>query len=242
MHIFRWLMTHPIATTWILAALAILLNLNSGTKNDHDKAGYDEKVSHEVVASDKSAVSNEAGNKETVRPKQAVSQEAGQVVKGQDSSAPATDVSKSINSATDHAVAVAATAVQASAETNTVEASVAKETTPAISQVKGEGLASMKTEQLIQLAREAFWHGDKDKSVAIYQALIEREPASLTHKGELANVYWHQEKQKESATLYAEIAEPMVKAGKIKEVANMLGFIGVFFPEKAAELQSLISQ
>ena len=278
MHIFRWLMTHPIVTAWILAALAILLNLNMGTKGDHDKvgheAGHDEKVVHEVVGSEshaKTEVQADATNKETGKNDQAEkdgqsdSLKTSQQVKSDssnDSSHAASGDASSGNTTVSASEAFEKTDDSQSSSTGQVVAAAALASVPAVAklsnadapsagkqeagaeseQVNSEGLSSMRTEQLIQLAREAFWQGDKEKSVAIYQALIEREPASLSHKGELANVYWHQEKQKESAALYAEIAIPMVKEGKSKEVANMLGFIGVFFPEKAAELQALISQ
>ncbi len=278
MHIFRWLMTHPIVTAWILAALAILLNLNMGTKGDHDKVGHEagqrEKVVHEVVGSEshaKTEVQADASNgevgkslhaeksRQAEKDGQLVSLEAGQQMKGGSSNAVSTDASSgntseasekegdSLSLSTGQAVAAAGASVPEIAKLNNSDAPSAGKKGAGIGVEKGEqvnadALSSIKTEQLIQLAREAFWQGDKEKSVAIYQALIEREPASLSHKGELANVYWHQEKQKESAALYAEIAVPMIKEGKTKEVANMLGFIGVFFPEKAEELQGLISQ
>lgn len=266
MHIFRWLMTHPIVTAWILAALAILLNLNMGTKGDHDEvgheAGHDEKVTHEVVGSEfhaKTEVQADATNKEAAKNHQAEkdgqsgSLETAQPVKNDSSNAADADASsgnttvsalEASENADGSSIGQAVASVPAVAKLSNADAQIAgkQEAGEEGEQVNAAGLSSMKTEQLLQLAREAFWQGDKEKSVSIYQALIEREPASLSHKGELANVYWHQEKQKESAALYAEIAIPMVKEGKSKEVANMLGFIGVFFPEKAAELQGLISQ
>ena len=102
--------------------------------------------------------------------------------------------------------------------------------------------AAVKSDELLQLAREAFWQNKKDKSAAIYKILVQRDPDSLAYKGELANVYWHQNKQEDSAALYAEIAMPMIKQGKTKEVANMLGFIGVFFPDKAREIHRTMTE
>lgn len=94
--------------------------------------------------------------------------------------------------------------------------------------------------QLLKAAREAFWHNKKDEAASIYKQLIEMQPEVLEHKGELGNVYWHQNKQKESAALYAEIAIPLIEKGKASQVENMLGFIGAFYPEKATEIHQYL--
>lgn len=95
-------------------------------------------------------------------------------------------------------------------------------------------------DELLKLAREAFWHNKKDEAASIYKQLIEMQPEVLEHKGELGNVYWHQNKQKESAALYAEIAIPLIKKGNSAQVENMLGFIGAFYPEKATEIHQYL--
>ncbi|CAA6813766.1 MAG: Unknown protein [uncultured Thiotrichaceae bacterium] len=91
-------------------------------------------------------------------------------------------------------------------------------------------------DELLKAAREAFWQNKKDEAASIYKQLIEMQPDVLEHKGELGNVYWHQNKQKESAELYAKIAIPLINSGKSAQVENMLGFIGAFYPEKATEI------
>jgi hypothetical protein len=87
------------------------------------------------------------------------------------------------------------------------------------------------------MAREAFWKNDMGESALIYEELVSRNTEkSLEYKGELGNIYYHQRRQKEAATLYAEIAKPLIDSGRQDQVANVLGFIGAFYPEKAAEI------
>jgi len=90
--------------------------------------------------------------------------------------------------------------------------------------------------ELLQHARMAFKQKAMDKSVAIYQYLIKQQPNVIEYKGELGNVFYHQNKPKEAAALYAEIALPLIQQGKGSQVSNMLGFIGAFYPEKATEI------
>lgn len=94
---------------------------------------------------------------------------------------------------------------------------------------------------LLDQARVAFWQNDFDKSAKIYQGLVENNPKNINYKGELANVLWHMKKPKESAKLYADIAVPMIQAGRQAEVGNMLGFIGAYYPEKAQEIHMLMT-
>lgn len=56
------------------------------------------------------------------------------------------------------------------------------------------------------------------------------------------NVLWHMDKRKESAKIYSDIAIPMFESGRGTDVANMIGFIGVYFPEKAKEISDLMEK
>ncbi|PID46073.1 MAG: hypothetical protein CSB47_06045 [Proteobacteria bacterium] len=126
---------------------------------------------------------------------------------------------------------VAGTAVQAVAEVvESAEAAVVK------------GLAEKSNEDLLMMAREAFWNNGLDEAVEFYQVLIEREPSVIEHKGELGNVFWRQGFPRKAAELYAEIAEPMIEQGNGERVANMVGFIGLFFPERAAKIRVLLDK
>ncbi len=270
MHIFRWLMSHPIITAWILAALAILLNMNMGSKSEHSEVEHDKNGVSHVVESDKASAAGQENMHavaiEHTAPTPASGEEA---VKAVDD-APAVHThsaelkakwaEKEKSTVTEGAAADSSSAeannIKVEASTNTQEASsessannkaglAAVANAPEGSTAEGsstEDLIAMSSDDLLKLAREAFWQNKKDKSAAIYQALVKRVPSSLDYKGELANVLWHQNKQKESAALYAEIAMPMLKEGKSREVSNMLGFIGVFFPEKASEIHRAMSE
>ncbi len=99
------------------------------------------------------------------------------------------------------------------------------------------GLNEQSSDDLLLMAREAYWNNGLDEAASIYQQLIEREPHVVAHKGELGNVYWKQGFPEKSAILYAEIAIPMIKNGKADRVENMVGFIEQFHPDKATEIR-----
>ena len=103
-----------------------------------------------------------------------------------------------------------------------------------------QGLNDKPTDDLLLMAREAYWNNGLDEAAAIYQQLIEREPTVAEHKGELGNVYWKQGFPEKSATLYAEIAFPMIKNGHADRIENMVGFIELFHPDKAAEIKKML--
>ena len=275
MHIFRWLLSHPIITAWILAALAILLNINMGSKSEehtqvevahvasenvsdasHGEVKENIQEAHLPVVAKEMSVEKtseqvSSGSTETDESHSANKVESAAVEKSVEASVETKTTEQTSESSESEPKTSESAQEVATAVTNTAQLEVEKDQTenasnseePAESgDAASAGLESMSEQDLLKLAREAFWQNEKDKSAAVYHALIEREPSSLSYKGELANVLWHQNKQKESAALYAEIAMPMLKQGKTREVGNMLGFIGVFFPEKAREIHRSMSE
>ena len=268
MHIFRWLMSHPIITAWVLAALAILLNLNMGGKNSHTNIEHEQAqagTSHVVetgevtktkearnAAKDNLHVAAPVAHGNTMAEDKQMSGENGH------NSHQASEKNHQDHSVVSEQSVAKGAQASTSLKAHPAEKNVKKAMMNATSvgdvkhsnlqdsqssnELTTDDLKSMSSEDLLKLAREAFWQNEKDKSATIYRALVKRDPSVLSYKGELANVLWHQNKQKESATLYAEIAIPMLKEGKSREVANMLGFIGVFFPEKASEIHRSMSE
>ncbi len=100
-----------------------------------------------------------------------------------------------------------------------------------------DSLDEQLSDDLLLMAREAYWNNGLEEAASIYQQLIEREPDVIEHKGELGNVYWKQGFPEKAASLYAEIAIPMIENGKANRVENMVGFIEKFHPDKAAEIK-----
>ena len=131
------------------------------------------------------------------------------------------------------AAATEEVATAAVAEEVSTEAEVASE-------ADADGFADKSAADLLVMAREAYWNNGLEESAEIYKALIEREPTVIEHKGELGNVFWRQGYPKQAAELYAEIAAPMIEKGNGERVSNMVGFIGLFFPEKATEIRALL--
>jgi hypothetical protein len=103
-----------------------------------------------------------------------------------------------------------------------------------------QGLSAKSTDDLLLMAREAYWNNGLDEAAAIYKQLIQNEPTVVEYKGELGNVYWKQGFPEKSAALYAEIALPMIQKGHADRVSNMVGFIELFHPEKAAEIKKTL--
>jgi len=99
-----------------------------------------------------------------------------------------------------------------------------------------QDLGQSSTEEMLLMAREAYWNNGLEEASQIYMQLIELEPTVIEHRGELGNVYWRQGYPKKAAELYSEIAIPMIEQGNSERVANMIGFIGLFYPDRAAEI------
>ena len=98
--------------------------------------------------------------------------------------------------------------------------------------------SEMSADEMLLMAREAYWNNGLEESAQIYQQLISANPDAIDYKGELGNVYWRQGFPKKAAELYAEISLPMIEQGNQDRVANMVGFIGLFYPEKATEIHN----
>lgn len=98
-------------------------------------------------------------------------------------------------------------------------------------------LSGKSNDDLLMMAREAYWDNGLDQAAILYSELITREPTIIEHKGELGNVFWRQGYPKKAAELYADIAGPMIAQGNGERVSNMVGFIGLFFPERATDIR-----
>ncbi len=225
MYIVRWLMSHPIIAAWMLAGLAILLNFDSGSSHKKDE---------HVATTDSSHVEQH--------------QEKTTVVDGSVAAlAPSPE-----NTPANNAVAIEKAGVEhaATTENNAVEQNLTQASgsmkvaeTGASTEAgnKSAEQGAIPTHELLQQARLAYQNGDLNGSVAAYQQLIKAVPNSIEYKGELGNVYYHQNKQKESATIYAEISIALIDQGKSGQVGNMLGFIEAFYPDKAAEISQYMA-
>lgn len=102
------------------------------------------------------------------------------------------------------------------------------------------GLEKTSTEDMLLMAREAYWNNGLEEATEIYAELIKLHPNVMGYKGELGNVYWRLGYPKKAAELYSEIALPMIEIGDADRVSNMVGFIGLFYPERAATIKQRI--
>lgn len=223
MKAFRWLLVHPIAFAWILAAIAIILNwiVGSGAppKKEHQaKAGQ-----HETQAQKGTAGHEQASTQ--VQAAAALPAGHGAETKAAADAAQATTSSEQVQ------VASASVAEQAVAAGTTATAVAATD-----AQAVNENSS---VEDLLLAAREAYWSGEYDRSVGFYQSLLKKDNKP-DYKGELANVYWKQGKSAEAVGLYAEIAPWLAEQGRVTELQSIKVYADVVDPAKAAEIGAVI--
>lgn len=238
MKAFRWLLVHPIAFAWILAAIAIVLNwiVGSGAppKKEHQaKAGQHAVQAQKETSGHEAATANQAATGH--EPAATTAQAAAALP-----AAPATDASASAAqapAATEQAAATGSASVTEQAAAGSATAAVATATTAqAADQAVSENSSA---EDLLLAAREAYWSGEYDRSVSFYQSLLKKDNKP-DYKGELANVYWKQGKSTEAVTLYAEIAPWLAEQGRMSELQSIKVYADVVDPTKAAEIGSVI--
>jgi len=129
-------------------------------------------------------------------------------------------------------------ATKVKTEEKVAEAATAE--VPKVEEAKNAQFNEMSAEELLLMAREAYWNNGLEESEEIYLKLVELNPDVTDYKGELGNVHWRKGEPKKAAALYAEIALPMIEAGENARVANMVGFIGSHYPEKATEIHNAL--
>ncbi|KAG1707516.1 hypothetical protein GQR58_003171 [Nymphon striatum] len=263
MYIVRWLKGHPLIAVWVLGIIAILLSQFGGTSHKEEIVGDHkiEAVSSENISDSKHADGSgksvaeafEGKPVETINSQEADINAEGLVSTKQE--APKDSVVEPLKvdavTASDDAASPAQELKQAESidkpkekiQVNESLANVESTEEAVISslpaeEVKGavEDIKASNKEDMLLMAREAFWNNGLDEAAEIYIQLIKLEPDVLDHKGELGNVYWRQGYPKKAAELYSEIAIPMIQDGKTEPVANMLGFIGLFYPDRAAQI------
>jgi hypothetical protein len=242
MDMIRWLASNIVVqVAWGLGLLAVLLAfLFGGSKSAEEHATAEPKtatVETEVVAKvaapvvvATAAVAAVASDvKEEVEPVQAVA---------------ATPVAEVVEQEVTEEVATTEppVEVEVSSEAEVVEAPVVEEAQAVEATLDTSSLEGKSSEDLLMMAREAYWNNGLDEAAELYGVLIEREPSVIEHKGELGNVFWRQGFPKKAAELYAEIAEPMIEKGNGERVSNMVGFIGLFFPERATAIRGLLTK
>lgn len=247
MDMIRWLASNIVVqVAWGLGLLAVLLAfIFGGGKSTEEHAtaepaaAVEEVVTSEVavepVAEVKAAVA--AATPVVAEPVQAlVATEA--VTEPVPAEAPAAEekVVEAVASATEEVVAETKPDV-VEVEAPAVEEALAVEE----SALDTSNVADKSSEDLLMMAREAYWNNGLDEAAELYGVLIEREPTVIEHKGDLGNVFWRQGFPKKAAELYAEIAAPMIEQGNGERVSNMVGFIGLFFPERATKIRELLA-
>jgi len=232
MDMIRWLATNKVVViVWGLGILAILLaSVFGGGKKDtaQPTAEVETKVVETTDAATEAVKSVSVAASEPTVAAVALSK----AQSAADTNAEVkTDAVKEASAETEVAVV---TKADTSAESTNEEAQTATTTTPSegtegsadqtTSAVKEDDFSDKSSDDLLMMAREAYWDNGLDKAASLYSELITREPNVIEHKGELGNVLWRQGYPKKAAELYADIAEPMIAKGNGERVSNMVGF------------------
>ncbi len=261
MDMIRWLATNKVVlTVWGLGILAILLASIFGGGKEVEHAAAPVKAKAVEVVADKAKAVPAAVEVVADKAKAAVEvvaekvKEAPAVVTAAtgvataavvstvqaavDTSVEAAPVVSTEPSATDSVEKVADVVV--ASEEKVVESTDSTASSDQAVAVKEDSIADKSSDDLLMMAREAYWNNGLDKAASLYSELITREPTVIEHKGELGNVFWRQGYPKKAAELYSDIAEPMIEKGNGERVSNMVGFIGLFFPERATSIRKLL--
>ena len=250
MYIVRWLMGHPIIATWALGIIAILLSISGTSKNGHEEEVDSHAAkSTEVVdgathvattttsggqhSLDKATISSASSKKEEKHETIAASSEESATT----TAVVITDVKKKVDQVTVVPVE-ASPSVKVEMQTTTQAGSVS--TAKVVVPSEGSDIGQMNADEILLMAREAYWNNGLDEAAGLYTQLIKLQPNIMEYKGELGNVYWRQGNSKKAAELYSEIAIPMLQKGDIKRVANMVGFIGLFYPNRAKKIHQKV--
>ncbi len=243
MYIFRWLMKHPIIilALYFLSIVAILYSMTGGGSSDIAKDEATKVNIAEVDLSDapsiepstltSALVTGDSSEEKTEAIKTVTTNDTDTKTVAEPTTTPADEETTETISPSDEATTETATSSDVAIEEPTeIEDAKAADTQ----------FSEMSTQELLLMAREAYWNNGLDESAEIYQQLIGLNPEVIDYKGELGNVYWRQGFPKKAAELYAEISLPMINEGDTDKVANMVGFIGLFFPEKATEIHNIL--
>ncbi len=260
MYITKWLAGHPLIAIWVLGIIAILLTWPGigGDKIQHEHSAVETHPA-DVQMNERQAINNDVQHNAGHEPQQnkTVAKQthivAGKIEPGvlpEETSQLPKDTAPFKSGVQNESIEN----VQPASHSEVGTVSASKDTTVASTAVDAkkpgallpeaqtqkstavQDLSVMSTEDMLVMAREAYWNNGLEEASEIYIKLIELEPDVLEHKGELGNVYWRQGFPKKAAELYSEVAIPMIKNGDGERVANMIGFIGLFFPDRAAEI------
>ena len=233
MDMIRWLATNKVVlTVWGLGILAILLaSIFGGSKKVEQEAAVETKAV-EVVADTSTEVAKPLAVMAAATATAAVVADAS-----------SEKVEEAVDTATEalsEETTKVADALEVTEVTQVETQEVVEAAEEIVSAVEENDLADKSNDDLLMMAREAYWDNGLDKAASLYSELITREPTVFEHKGELGNVFWRQGYPKKAAELYADIAEPMIAGGNGERVSNMVGFIGLFFPERATSIRALL--
>ncbi|WP_020558945.1 hypothetical protein [Thiofilum flexile] len=243
---WQWLLKHPIAFAWILAFIAIALNLFVGAKTPEAKN----------VAPVEAAATNPQPSAQAAHGGQAMAEQATQAAQAAPTDTAATETAAAqSNQATPAAPTQAVAEVKevvtetenqsAAADTNIEPVDTVTTTVATTTIVMAE---TSDVQSLLKTARQAYWDGVKsnnmaklEEAVSWYEKLTALD-ANPAYKGELANVFWKMENPEKATDLYIEIGPWLKEQGRTIELINMKVYVDITNPEKGKKLGALIGQ
>jgi len=97
-------------------------------------------------------------------------------------------------------------------------------------------------QSLLQAARKAFWSRDFDRSITLYQRLIDENPDNPDYSGELGNIYYNLNRFDRAADLFHRAGQLLVEQGDLARARQLLPALTSLDREKGRQLQQAIEQ
>jgi len=97
-------------------------------------------------------------------------------------------------------------------------------------------------EALLLAARKAFWSRDFDRSIALYQRLVDEKPDNPDYLGELGNIYYNLNRFDRAAELFQRAGRLLVEQGDLARARQLLPALMSLDREKGGSLEQAIER
>ena len=106
------------------------------------------------------------------------------------------------------------------------------------SQTKTEPQLSSMRDAYLENARQAYWSGEEEKAIAIYQTLIESYPEDADLRGELGNIFFKRGNLDMAYEYYVQTVQLLAQSGQQDRVKTFIGMVSQSDADMAKRLQA----
>lgn len=97
-------------------------------------------------------------------------------------------------------------------------------------------------DDLLHNARKSYWDKNYQKSITLYQQLIDREPGNVDYSGELGNVYYAMNDYQHAAQMYYRSASILIDKGQRDAARQLLSPVTAMDRALGDRLEQRLSQ